>query len=82
MEDDETFWHFATNCPVLRREREEVFLGRDIEGGDWNAGNLLQFADITKIAMTLEGYDGIWYGSECDVDTDDDYAPRPDPEPD
>jgi ribonuclease HI len=79
QEGDETFWHMLTECPVFCREQLE-FMGDNTEREEWDVPSILQFADITKIAKALEGYDEIWF----DNDEIDSYSTQnqPQPEPD
>jgi hypothetical protein len=62
MEEDETFWHLATDCPVFIHERRECLLDKNIERDNWEVKDLLLLSEIPKIAMALEGYCEIWYG--------------------
>ena len=80
-EDDETFWHFATDCPVFRQERDDCFHGWSIENGVWEPEELVDFANVLKIAKSLEGYSDIWFG-ENDNESVYSNENRPDPEPD
>ena len=79
LEEDETFWHFATDCPVFWKERRDEFvsMGQDME--KWEVGQLLQLSDQIKIAKALEGYDDIFYEDNFEYPNT---QTNPDPEPD
>ena len=79
-EDDETYWHLATDCPVFRMERDECFQGWSIENGVWKSEELINFADIPKISKALEGYGDIWFEEDSDMTLND--VNQPEPEPD
>ena len=76
-ESDETFWHFATDCPVFITERRDSFLGKDIEC-EWTVDMLMNMAEHTKIAKALQGYEDIWWEDEERESNE----PEPEPEPD
>jgi hypothetical protein len=82
LEDDETFWHFLKDCPVFWREQLE-FINANNQGKpsnmDWSVGTLLHFAETTKIAMALEGYEDIWFDENEFLDNAQNPPP---PEPD
>ena len=79
MEEDETFWHLATECPVFWREQMEHFNVQDLKQGIWKVDEILQFSEVTKIAMALEGYDGIWFDVSYNNESSQN---QPQPEPD
>jgi hypothetical protein len=78
LEDDETFWHMATECPVFWRERRDIFLGKEICDGKWETGDLIAFAEIYKISMELDGYDEIYYEDYAFSSTQNSPEPEPD----
>ena len=78
QEDDETFWHLATVCPVFWKERMEILLGDDIEMGSWDVERLLEFASVTKIAKALEGFNDIWFDESWLEPTQNQPSPEPD----
>ena len=41
-EENETFWHFVTECPRLKTIRDEVFLDKLPDTDNWSANQLLQ----------------------------------------
>ena len=57
LEDDETFWHLCTDCPVFRCAREDAFFDKGLRNFEWKPDELLDFANNNKIAWALEGYD-------------------------
>ena len=77
MEDDETFWHLVTDCPVFIQERRDILLGTDVRD-KWDVAKLMEMAGVYKIEMALLGNEGIYYES---TDENESYE-RPDPEPD
>jgi hypothetical protein len=78
-EDDETYWHLATDCPVFWAERNECFGRWCIKNGCWTAEALLNFAGTIKIAKALEGYSDIWFENST-LDVSDDNEPEPEPD--
>jgi ribonuclease HI len=79
LEEDETFWHFATDCPVFWKERRDTFLNMNPDTDNWEVKLLLQLSDQVKIAKALEGYDDIYYEDNYDYPNTQN---NPDPEPD
>ena len=69
-ENNETFWHFANECPVFRASVEDIMLGRDLIHGNWDVDSLLEIAGLNKIAEILER------------ETEDCWLQPTDPEPD
>jgi ribonuclease HI len=74
MEDDETFWHLITDCPVFWRERMETM--GDVHMDDWSVDMLMEYAEYVKIGKALEGFQEIFYEDEPG------FYERPPPEPD
>jgi hypothetical protein len=78
LEDEETFWHLATDCPVFWRERNDAFGCNDITK-TWDFNMIMNFAENLKIAKALEGDENIYFGDEGEKDG---YQDRPPPGPD
>ena len=43
-EDNETFWHFITNCPRLQTYRNETFLDKLPQQDNWKISQIRQFS--------------------------------------
>ena len=55
LEEDETFIHFATNCPALWRERRDHLLVYEGDGNNtWTPNQLLDFSFSRRITEALE----------------------------
>ena len=55
-EDDETFYHLATNCPSFHLTQREVFKDKyPIMSGDWNVRDVLRFSYIPAVNDAIEG---------------------------
>jgi ribonuclease HI len=63
-EEDETFWHLCTECPVFREARVDVFLDNDPYSGCWNVDQLLQFSEYNKIDEAISGETDCEYTQE------------------
>lgn len=55
----ETFWHLATDCPVFRESRNDIFLDKDPSTGTWNIDKITQFSYLDKINNALIGIDDL-----------------------
>ena len=55
-ENNETFWHFVTECPRLRAIRDEVFLDNLPDTDNWSAQQLLKFSTYPTI-YNMMAYD-------------------------
>ena len=58
-ESEETFHHFARDCPRLLTYRLDNFLcysGPDLENGEWKIEDILRFSRETEIAEAIESY--------------------------
>ena len=78
LENDETYWHLATDCPVFWKERHEIFFNESV-GEEWTVTQLLDFAEVKKISWALEGNSDIFF--EDDYSNENLYN-KPPPEPD
>jgi hypothetical protein len=68
LQSDETSWHLATECEAVETESRKCFLGEDIGGGEWEVGQMVDFSEITVVALALEGWEmehDVW-DEECD----------------
>jgi hypothetical protein len=54
-EENETFWHWCTECPVFREARNDSFLDKDPSTGEWSVRELLDFGENNKIYEVFEG---------------------------
>ena len=53
--DDETFYHYATECPALRLERENVFLDKPpCNNMEWSIKDLIKFSKHPSINQRLD----------------------------
>ena len=77
LEEEETFWHFMTDCPVFLNKRREIFGGFDMIGEGWTVGHVLNMAEFCKIHEALMGNDDIYYE---DIETDAESSPDPEPD--
>ena len=60
LEDDETFYHFITNCPVMRLSRQDILLDKDITNDmDWSVRDLLLFSHKPGVQEALNGETGL-----------------------
>jgi hypothetical protein len=60
-EENETFWHFSTECPVFREARNDCFLDKDPTTGKWVPSELIEFGENNKI---YEAFEGMEWGEE------------------
>ena len=52
--NDETFFHFATECPALLHERQDVFLDKSpSDDMEWNIRDIIKFSNLQKIDKLL-----------------------------
>ena len=47
-EDNETFWHFVTECPRLRTCIEDIFLDKISEHDNWSIREIMDFSTIPQ----------------------------------
>ena len=56
LEEDETFYHLATECPALRQKQIEIFLDKlPITNTKWSVRDLLHFSYLPGICDAIEG---------------------------
>ena len=66
LEDVETFYHLATECPVYREKQNEFFLDNlPITNSPWSVRTLLNFSQVPGIREALDGDTDIhWFGED------------------
>ena len=56
LQQDETFYHLATECPVHRLKQTEIFLDEiPITNSKWSVRALLIFSQIPGVRQALDG---------------------------
>ena len=77
LQENETFYHLATECPVFREKREQVFLDKlPITNSKWSVRTLLIFSQESGIRDALDGETGLhlygedhnWFSTDTEVD--------------
>ena len=48
-EDNETFWHFVSECPILRTHRNDTFLDKLPKQDNWKLSQIMQFSTYPTI---------------------------------
>ena len=48
-EDNETFWHFVTDCPRLYSHRTDTFLDKIPQQDNWQLNQIMQFGTYPTI---------------------------------
>ena len=51
----ETFWHLATECPVFRESRHDIFLDKDPSTGTQKIDEIIELSNLNKIDEALVG---------------------------
>ena len=80
LENDETFWHLATDCPVFWKERRDIFMCGGVNETEWDVDMVMKMANVVPVAKALEGYEEIYYDEGDDEEPG--FQSRPPPEPD
>ena len=52
-EEEETFFHFLTDCPVFNEKRSEILLSRDVKPEDWKMYQIIKLAKVNDIKNAL-----------------------------
>ena len=48
-EENETFWHFITECPRLQNYRNDTFLDSPPQQDNWKLKQIMQFSTYTTV---------------------------------
>ena len=81
LEKEETFYHLATECPVHRKNRNEIFLDNlPITDTRWSVRTLLIFSQVPGVREALDGSTDIqlygedhnWFNESIDEPNDGD----------
>ena len=77
LEDDETFYHFITNCPKFYQSRKDIFLDKTIDVDEnWSVRNMLLFSYLPGVREALDGQTDLrLFAYMSDVDEDDEFDP-------
>ena len=50
-EENETFWHFVTECPRLQSHRTDIFLDKLPQQDNWKIKQIMQFSTYPSICL-------------------------------
>ena len=62
-EENETFWHFISDCPRLQTYRNDTFLDKLPRQGNWKLKQIMQFSTYPTIYNLMSYNDCLLYTS-------------------
>ena len=77
LEDNETFYHLITDCPVFKLSRDSIFLDEIIdETINWSVRKLLDFSYLAGVREAIDGSTELrLFSMYSGMDSDSDYDP-------